>query len=101
MKKITRKRALAEGVGLLALLLLVIYLFSAAYNSVIAGAAPRESLPTPTPRPPSLVGAQVSPDPFPPTDTMTDTIQSVLETYKQRSLLSVEPLSVPSQATLL
>jgi hypothetical protein len=102
MKKISRKRALAEGFGLLALLVLVIYLFSAAYDSVIAGAAPRAAAATPAPRAPSHPLAHVSPNPFPATDTMTDTVLSVLEAYEQRGLIGgAEPVAVPFQGGLV
>jgi hypothetical protein len=100
MKQISYKRALVEGVSLLALLLLVLWLFSAAYDSVIAGAAPREMVTTP--QPPTATGEYVAPNPFPRTDTMTDTIQSVLDSYKQRGLVGeAEPVALPSQGMLV
>jgi hypothetical protein len=80
MNKTSRSRAVAEGLVLLALLLLLIFLFDAAYDSVIAGAAPRpgEATPQPTAQP------LPNPNPFPVTDTMTETIESVLAAYNQQ-----------------
>jgi hypothetical protein len=50
MNKLSRKRAIAEGVGLIALLLLLLILFVAAYDSVTGDAAPRSSLSEPAGR---------------------------------------------------
>ena len=50
MKKLSRKRAIAEGVGLIALLLLLLILFVAAYDSVTADATPRSFLSEPAHR---------------------------------------------------
>jgi hypothetical protein len=87
MNRPSRSRAIAEGLGLFALLLLLIYLFGAAYDSVTAGAAPRLS-PTqlPTTQPLPAATPQTGPNLFPVTDTMTDTINSVLAAYNQSRL---------------
>jgi len=82
MKNSTRSREIAEGLVLFALLLLLILLFGAAYNSVVAGAASRPGaraqLPAAQPLP--------SPNPFPATDTITETISSVLAAYDQNRI---------------
>jgi len=50
MKKLSRKRAIAEGGGLIALLLLLLILFVAAYDSVTADATPHSVLSEPAHR---------------------------------------------------
>jgi hypothetical protein len=88
MNKTSRKRAIAEGLGLFALLLLLILLFVAAYDSVIAGAAPQRPTTTqlPTAQPLTEKDQLLGPDPFPATDTMTETISSVLAAYNQNRI---------------
>jgi hypothetical protein len=96
MNKTSRSRAIAEGVVLLALLLLVIFLFDAAYDSVIAGAAPRQNTATQQPTAQPLP----SPNPFPATDTMTETINNVLMAYNQEQFRNVADAGpVPVQFT--
>ena len=62
MKKLSRKRAIAEGVGLIALLLLLLILFVAAYDSVTAGTTPHSVLSEPAHR--HIVVEGSTPDSF-------------------------------------
>ena len=62
MKKLSRKRAIAEGVGLIALLLLLLILFVAAYDSVTADATPHSVLSEPAHR--HIVVEGSTPDSF-------------------------------------
>src|SRR5262245_816723 len=82
MNKSSRSRAITEGAVLIALLLLLILLFGAAYDSVVVGAAPQQDataqLPTAAPQP--------RPNPFPATNSMTETISSVLAAYNQNRI---------------
>src|SRR5262245_39749803 len=88
MNKTSRKREIAEGLGLFALVLLLIFLFAAAYSSVVVGAAPQQPTATQPPTAQPLPGTEqlLGPDPFPATDTMTETISSVLAAYNQNRL---------------
>ncbi|HET9221930.1 MAG TPA: hypothetical protein VFO07_05465, partial [Roseiflexaceae bacterium] len=97
---------LAEGLGLLALALLLILLFFAAYDSVIVGAAPRSaSVPrAPTARPAAASSMRPTPDPFPASDTITETIESVLAAYNQAQLQAgagARPVPVQSTNSLI
>jgi len=102
MKKISPKREVAEGLGLLALLLILLALFVAAYSSVTGGVAPRilaaEAPPTPVAQP--QADEVLRTNPFPVTNTMTDTVSSVLAAYQQRSIgVADAGVPVPVQFT--
>jgi hypothetical protein len=88
--KSSHKSIIAEGLGLFALLLILVLLFSALYESMVAGAAVR-----PTPQVAQRLpdtAQPLKPDPFPSTETMTETISSVLAAYHQRHIAG--PVSV-------
>jgi hypothetical protein len=86
MKKISRKRAIAEELGLVALLLLLILLFAAAHASAIAGATTEYATTAQHPIPAQLLAPaeRLTSDPLPAAETITDTVYSVLATYNQR-----------------
>ncbi len=74
MKKLSRKRAIAEGVGLIALLLLLLILFFAAYDSVTADATPHSVLSEPAHR--HIVVEGSTPDSFLKTMPMRRTVDT-------------------------
>jgi hypothetical protein len=74
MKKLSRKSAIAEGVGLIALLLLLLILFVAAYDSVTADATPHSVLSEPAHR--HIVVEGSTPDSFLKTMPMRRTVDT-------------------------
>ena len=100
MNNSSRRRAIAEGLVLFALLMLLILLFDAAYDSVTAGAAPqRHTAQPPTAQPLPTDEPLPGPDPFPATDTMTETIKNVLAAYNQQRLQADGAVPVPVEMT--
>jgi hypothetical protein len=98
--KSSDKSIIAEGLGLFALLLILVLLFSALYESMVAGAAGRPAAQLPTAQPLLDTAQPLKPNPFPSTETMTETISGVLAAYNQRHIQAGDSTGpVPVQLT--